>query len=119
MRRFMQRSGVVCFRVVSLCVASFVLLSVAPLRAQNLISNLPLPEHITQGSGSLVIDRGLQISFEGFTEPRLERARDRFLMQLSRETGILRWPKSLPNQPRFVIHAEHASEPVEQLGEDE
>jgi hexosaminidase len=115
----MQRSGAVCFRVVSLCVASFLLLSAASLRAQNRISNLPLPEHVTQGSGSLVLARGLRISFEGFTEPRLERARDRFLMQLSRETGILRWPKSLPNQPRFVIHTERASEPVQQLGEDE
>jgi hexosaminidase len=115
----MQRSGVVSSRVVVLCVAFLSVLSATSLRAQTPLSNLPSPEHVTPGSGSLVIDRGLRISIEGFTEPRLERARDRFLMQLNRETGILRWPKASPNQPRFIIHTEHASEPVQQLGEDE
>jgi hexosaminidase len=115
----MQRCGVVSSRVVVLCVAFFSVLSATSLRSQTPLSNLPLPEHATPGSGSLVIDRGLRISIEGFTEPRLARARDRFLMQLSRETGILRWPKPSPDQPRFIIHTEHASEPVQQLGEDE
>ena len=83
------------------------------------LPNLPLPEHVTPGNGSLAIDQGLKISFEGFQEPRLERARDRFLMQLSRETGIGHWPEVTATQPRFVIQTGHASDPVESLGEDE
>jgi hexosaminidase len=115
----MRRSGVGPFCVAILGVAFIQILNTTLLHAQISLSNLPLPEHVTQGSGSLVIDRGLQISFEGFTEPRLERAWDRFLLQLSRETGILQWPKPSSNQTRFVVHTEHASEPVQQLGEDE
>jgi hexosaminidase len=106
-------------RAVLLSVASSLMMSSVPLGAQTRLPNLPLPEHVTPGNGSLVIDQGLRISFEGFVEPRLERARDRFLMQLSRETGILHWPESSAIQPRFVIQTEHASEPVERLGEDE
>jgi hexosaminidase len=115
----MQRSAIVSSRVVILFVATFLVVSAASLRAQTSLSNLPLPEHVAEGNGSLVLDHGLRVSFEGFTESRLERARDRFLIQLSRETGILRWPEPSANQPRFIIHTEHASEPVQQLGEDE
>ena len=102
-----------------LSVASSLILGTAPLVAQTQLPNLPLPEHVTPGSGSLVIDQGLKISFEGFTEPRLDRARDRFLMQLSRETGILHWPEPTATQPHLVIHTEHASDAVQALGEDE
>ncbi len=112
-------SAKVSSRAVLLSVASSLILGAAPLVAQSQLPNLPLPEHVTPGSGSLVIDQGLKISFEGFTEPRLDRARDRFLMHLSRETGILHWPEPTATQPHFVIHTEHASAAVEALGEDE
>ncbi len=90
-----------------------------PLLGQPSLQIMPLPAHAVTGNGSLLIDRGLNISFEGFTEPRLERARDRFMVQLSRETGILNWPEPSAGQPRFVIHSDHASEPIQQLDEDE
>ena len=106
-------------RSVLLSVASSLMMSAVSLGAQTRLPNLPLPEHVAPGSGSLVIDQGLRISFEGFLEPRLERARDRFLMQLSRETGILHWPEPSETQPRFVIQTGNASEPVERVGEDE
>jgi hexosaminidase len=106
-------------RAVLLSVASSLILSAATLGAQTQLPNLPLPEHVTPGSGSLVMDQGLKISFEGFTEPRLDRARGRFIMQLSRETGILHWPEPTATQPRFVIQTAHASDAVESLGEDE
>ena len=80
---------------------------------------MPLPAHAVLGTGTIRIDHGLRISFEGFTEPRLERARDRFLAQLSRETGILDWPGPSAEQPRFLIQTGQASKPVQQLGEDE
>jgi hexosaminidase len=115
----MLRSGTASFRRIISLMAFSLIASAVSLCAQTHLSNLPLPEHVTEGNGSLVLDGGLQFSFEGYTEPRLERARDRFLMQLEHETGILHWPNASPNQPRFVIQTEHASELVQQVGEDE
>lgn len=112
-------SAKVSSRAVLLSVASSLIMSAASLGAQTQLPTLPLPEHVTPGNGNLVIDQGLKISFDGFTEPRLDRARDRFLLQLSRETGILHWPEPTATQPRFVIQTGHASDPVERLGEDE
>ena len=115
----MGRPDMICCRAVLLSVASGLLVGSIPMGAQTQLLNLPLPEHVTSGSGSLAIDQGLQISFEGFVEPRLERARDRFLMQLSHETGIAQWPEATATQPRFVIQTGHASEPVRRQREQE
>jgi hexosaminidase len=115
----MGLSVMLSFRAVLLSVASGLIMSAASLSAQTQLPNLPLPEHVTSGNGSLMINQGMKISFEGFTEPRLDKAKDRFLMQLSRQTGILTWPEPTSTQPRFLIHTDHASDPVEQLGEDE
>ncbi|HKU25873.1 MAG TPA: family 20 glycosylhydrolase, partial [Candidatus Sulfotelmatobacter sp.] len=54
-----------------------------------------------------------------YTEPRLQRARQRFLDTLSRETGIPLWREAVVNQPHFTIHTAGPSRPVQQLGEDE
>lgn len=96
-----------------------VVTSYAPLQGQATLPVMPLPAHTTMGKGSLLIDHGLRITFEGTTEPRLERARDRFFTQLSRETGILNWPESSTSQPLFVIQTAHAAQAIQQLGEDE
>ena len=105
--------------VIAFLTASVLLPFAGLLRAQAPLPIMPLPAHTVRGTGVLAIDRGLRISFEGFTEPRLERARDRFLMQLSRQTGILNWPEASNSQPRFVIQTGQASDPVQRLGEDE
>ncbi|WP_213804180.1 family 20 glycosylhydrolase [Granulicella sp. dw_53] len=80
---------------------------------------IPLPATAAQGSGSLLIDHGLQVVFEGHTEPRLERARTRFLAILSRETGISEVPVPPYSRARLVIKTSGPSAPVQQLGEDE
>jgi hexosaminidase len=80
---------------------------------------MPLPAHAVEAAGSFPIDGGFQIIFEGHTEPRLERARDRFLTNLTHETGILQWPTASANQPQFIIRTAGPSAEVEQLGEDE
>jgi hypothetical protein len=115
----MLRSGLRLSCTTILAAGSILVLWKSSPHAQAEIPNMPLPEHAIQGTGSLLLDRGLRISFEGVTEPLLERARDSFLLQLSRETGILRWPVASTNQPRLIIRTEHARQPVEQLGEDE
>ena len=82
-------------------------------------SLMPLPAHLTKESGQFPIDGGFRVVFEGYTEPRLERAVDRFRTNLTRKTGILHFPESSPAQPVFTIRTTAPSAPVQQLGEDE
>lgn len=80
---------------------------------------MPLPAHETLGEGEFVVDGTFGVSLKGYTEPRLERERQRFLDTLSRETGIPLWREAAVNQPRFAIHTAGPSMLVQQLGEDE
>lgn len=80
---------------------------------------MPEPARLVAGSGQFAIDGNLRVSFEGYTEPRLLAARERFFDRLSKETGI-----PFPVQPAagaasFVVKTSGASDPVQQLGEDE
>lgn len=115
----MKLSASVRSRAVLLLVAASLIPCGASLAAQTNFQIMPLPAHVIEGSGSLAIDHGLHFVFEGVHEPRLDRDRDRFMMQLSRQTGILNWPEASTGQPRFLIQTEHESKPVQQLGEDE
>ncbi len=83
------------------------------------LSIMPLPSHVAQGQGQFLIDGNFGIALEGYTEPRLKRAQQRFLDTLSRETGIPLWREAQFNQPSFVIKTAGPSDPVQQLGEDE
>ncbi len=89
------------------------------MRGQATLPVMPLPAQAVMGDGSFKIDGGFSIVFEGYTEPRLERAKERFLANLSRETGILHFPPSTAAQPEFVIRTAGASAKVEELGENE
>ncbi len=80
---------------------------------------MPLPAHVVAGQGQFVIDGSFNLALHGYTEPRLERARTRFLMRLSRETGIPLWREAQFNQAHFIVETGGASKPVQQLGEDE
>lgn len=115
----MSRPGLGSSCTAIVVLTASLLVGISSLHAQAGLTNMPLPEHAVEGNGSLLLDHGLRISFEGVTEPLLERARDRFLLQLSRETGILRQPAASTSQAELVIHTDHASQPIEQLGEDE
>ncbi len=80
---------------------------------------MPLPAHVVQGQGQFMVDGKFGIALQGYTEPRLTRARQRFLDTLSRETGIPLWHTAQFNQPDFTIQTTGPSDPVQQLGEDE
>jgi len=81
---------------------------------------MPQPSSLIPGSGALRIDPNFSVAFTGHTEPRLDRAADRFLTQLHRQTGLL-LPKPTHDSSRatLVIHTDHASKEVQQLAEDE
>src|SRR5256714_714927 len=80
---------------------------------------MPLPAQAWQREGEFLIDGHFGIALNGYKEPRLERAQQRFLDVLSRETGIPLWREAIVNQPNFVIQTAGPSAPVQQLGENE
>lgn len=79
---------------------------------------MPLPSHMTPSAGTLTVDHGMSITFEGIHDSLLDRASDRFLVQFGRRTGILPVPVPLGLTP-LIIRTGAASAPIEKLGEDE
>ena len=80
---------------------------------------MPVPAHMQRTTGAFPINGKLGVKLDGYTEPRLELARERFLQRLATETGIPLWPAANSNQPNIVINTAAASAPVQKLGEDE
>ena len=87
---------------------------------QPALNLMPLPANAQPGTGSLVVDSSFTVSFTGYTEPRLERAGERFLRQLARQTGL---PLSLktPKTPKatLLIQTDHAGKEIQEVSEDE
>jgi hexosaminidase len=80
---------------------------------------MPMPSHIETGDGQFLIDGNISVTLDGYTEPRLLLARERFMDTLSRETGIP-FPKERPAAPgNFIVKTAVASKPVQELDEDE
>ena len=103
--------------ILVLCVLLYPVMTTAQQPALNL---MPLPWRAQPVTGSLGVDSSFSMAFTGYTEPRLERAGERFLRQLARQTGL---PLSLkPAQTAkatLVIQTDHASKEIQQVGEDE
>ena len=81
---------------------------------------MPLPAKVQLGSGSLKIDAGFTLAFTGYHEARLDRAGQRFLAQLNRQTEfVLGQGSAAVSKATLVVTTEHASKEVQELGEDE
>ena len=81
---------------------------------------MPWPASVQNGSGALKIDASFGVAFTGYNEARLDRAGQRFLLQLQRQTGLLISGKTAePAKATLVAHTDHASKEVQELGEDE
>jgi hexosaminidase len=81
---------------------------------------MPVPSSVQIGSGRLLVDSKFSIASTGYTEPRLDGAIERFLRQLSRQTAIpLTRKPSAPAKAVLLIHTDHASKEIQELGEDE
>ena len=113
LRRFMR----------ALCVMFLVTLFQVPdaFSQTSLPLNLmPFPSSVQPGSGSLKIDSGFSVGLTGYAEPRLERATERFLHTLHRQTALIIFLKlSDPSKATLVIRTDHASKEIQELGEDE
>jgi len=80
---------------------------------------MPLPSSVTSGSGEFLVDGNFSVAFDGFVEPRLLRARQRFLDTLSRETGIPFTRETASKEAHFRIQSNGSSAAVQELGEEE
>ncbi|MGB9463846.1 MAG: family 20 glycosylhydrolase, partial [Candidatus Acidiferrum sp.] len=81
---------------------------------------MPVPSSVQIGAGRLLVNSSFSVGLTGYTEPRLDRAVKRFLRQLSRQMAI-----PLSEEPRanskaaLLIHTDHASKEIQEVGEDE
>lgn len=99
------------------CVLIYPAMTTAQQPALNL---MPLPAGAQSGAGSLEVDSSFSVAFTGHTEPRLERAGERFLRQLARQTGLpLSFKPSKTSKATLVIQADRASKEIQEVGEDE
>jgi len=105
------------FGILVLCVLLYPAMTTAQQPALNL---MPLPANAQLGSGSLHVDSVFSVAFTGYTELRLERARERFLRQLARQTGLpLSFKPAKSGKATLVVETEHASKEIQEVGEDE
>jgi hexosaminidase len=89
-------------------------------QAPSPINLMPLPVAVTPAAGRLAVMQTFSVAIAGYSEPRLEHAAQRFLRDLSRQTGyFLSERLADAAHATLTIHADHGSEPVQDLGEDE
>jgi hexosaminidase len=99
---------------------------------QPVLHLIPMPSSVQAGSGELAIDRNFSVSLTGYTEARLDRAVQRFRHQLALQTGIVfarerGKPEGIKSEAgksdsaaeSLIVHTAHASQAVQELGEDE
>jgi hexosaminidase len=85
-----------------------------------LLNVMPLPAKVQRADGALKIDANFSIAFSGYREPRLDRAGQRFLHQLQRQTGLVLFATGkTPGGPSLAISTDHESKPIQEVGEDE
>ena len=94
-----------------------VLASFATGQTQPQLDLMPMPATVQTSAGQLLIGQSFSIAITGFRDASMNDAVQRFVAQLSRQTGISFRPNSAA--PTLVIHADHGREPVQRVGEDE
>ena len=77
-----------------------------------------MPASVHAGVGQLPITRLFSVAVTGAHDALLDAAAQRFKVQLSEQTGIPLRPKP-DSTPTLTVHADHGSEAVQKLGEDE
>lgn len=84
------------------------------------IDVMPLPASIEPRDGTLRVTQSFSVALAGYTDPLLHRAAQRFLNNLSHQTGmpISESPASA-SSATLLVTTLHAGRPVQQLGEDE
>jgi hexosaminidase len=94
--------------------------SLAAAQTPAQLNVMPMPSSLQLGTGHLLINQSFSVAVSGYRDATLEHGVQRFIADLSHETGMrLKATAAQDSNATLVIHAEHGSEPVEKLGEDE
>lgn len=112
---FLQSASI----VVALAILPGVALAGAAAAPNTSLALMPYPADVQLGAGEFRVDNSFGVALEGYREPRLERARKRFLNRLSRATGLPLYQKASLNQPNFFINTDGPSDRVQRIREDE
>jgi len=81
---------------------------------------IPMPLRVQPGTGALPINGSFSVGLEGYRERRTDRAVQRFLKDLSHDTGIpMRTQIANSVSVTLVVRAEHASKPIQDVSENE
>jgi hexosaminidase len=82
---------------------------------------MPVPANIRMGTGQLVVDASFSVGIASPRDSQLQRAVDRFLNDLRRQTGIPPLDMGVVDATKatLVVSADHAGKEVQDLGEDE
>ena len=100
--------------------AALLLTSHAVAQPQHALNLMPMPTSVQLGVGRLPVNQSFSVAVTGFKDPTLERGIERFVAELSRETGMFLKQKVVDSpSPALLIHAIHGSERVQRLSEDE
>ncbi len=92
----------------------------APQVSPSAINVMPMPVTVTLSTGRLAVPQTFTVAISGYNEPRLERTAQRFLRDLGRQTGYFVNDRLADvGHATLVIHADHGSAAVQDLGEDE
>ena len=96
----------------------FFLPSFVAAQSQPQLNLMPMPASVQTGTGQLPITQSFSDAVAGSHDASLDAAIQRFVTQLSRQTGIPFRPK--PGATATLqIHADHGRQTVQKLGEDE
>jgi hexosaminidase len=82
---------------------------------------MPVPASLQMGTGQLAVDASFSVGIGGPHDARLQRAVDRFLNDLRRQTGMLPLDMSVGDASKtiLVVSPDHVSKEVQELNEDE
>jgi hexosaminidase len=90
----------------------------AVAQSQPQLNLMPMPASVQTGTGQLVITPSFSVAVTGSHDASLDSAVQRFVKQLSKQTGIPIRPKG-GAAATLQIHADKGREAVQKLGEDE
>ena len=99
-------------------------MGIANSAAQQPLNVMPLPANAQSGTGALTVDANFSVVLTGYTEARLDRSVQRFRKQLAGQTGLVLKPQQTAaakgtEAATLTIRTAHASQAIQELGEDE
>jgi hexosaminidase len=105
-------------RTLLILTAILLLATFVSAQSQPQLNLMPMPARIQAGAGQLPITHSFSVAVSGSHDASLDSEVQRFVAQLSRQTGIPFRSKA-GAAPTLQIHADHGRQTVQKLGEDE